>query len=70
MTKPYLWDFDYNKLKKTEAGRIFILERMLNYGPHGDKIDLADVKKYWPKLNLFSNNKRLMELLIWGKVRS
>ena len=33
----YLWDYDEKELKKTEKGRIFILERMLNYGPGGKK---------------------------------
>ena len=29
----YLWDYDINELKKkTEQGRIFILERQINYG--------------------------------------
>ena len=66
----YLWDYDEKELEKTEQGRMFILERMLNYGPGEKKISLSDVKKYWGKLNLFPNNTRLMELLIWGKVRS
>lgn len=69
--KPYLWDYDEKELEKTEEGRIFILERMLNYGPgKGEKIDLELVKKYWGRLGLFPDNKRLLELLIWGKVRS
>lgn len=66
----YLWDYDEKELKKTEKGRIFILERMINYGPGKKKIKLADVKKYWDKLHLFSLRKRLMELLIWGKYQS
>lgn len=67
----YLWDYDYNELKKTEQGRIKILERMINYGPgKGEKINLADVKKYWDKLDLYRNRKLLLELLIWGKYRS
>ncbi len=67
----YLWDYDYDKLKKTEQGRIKILERMINYGPgEGEKIPLSQVKKYWDKLDLYTNNKRLMELLIWGKYRT
>lgn len=64
----YLWDYDAKELKKTEAGRIFILERMINYGPEaGQKIKLADVKKYWDRLHLFRLQKKLFELLIWGK---
>ena len=41
----YLWDYDEKELRKTEKGRIFILERMLNYGPGGKKIKLSEVKK-------------------------
>jgi hypothetical protein len=67
----YLWDYDKKELEKTEKGRIFILERMINYGPgKGEKIKLADVKKYWNKLNLNFLAKRLFELLIWGKYLS
>jgi len=67
----YLWDYDEKELKKTEQGRIFILERMLNYGPgEGEKIDLKLVKKYWSKLDLFPDNKKLLELLIWGEAQS
>lgn len=68
----YLWDYDEKELRKTERGRIFILERMLNYGPEGKKIKLSEVKKYWEKLapNLFAVRRRLLELLIWGKYKS
>lgn len=78
----YLWDYDEEELKKTEGGRIFILERMINYGfaPASPgrlgepgprkKIRLAEVKKYWDKLHLFALQKRLFELLIWGKYRT
>lgn len=62
-----LWDYDRKELEKTEGGRILILERMINYGPDGEKIKLTDVKKYWNKLNLFSLQKRLLKLLIWGE---
>ena len=35
----YLWDYDKKTLEQTERGRIFILERMINYGPEkGEKI--------------------------------
>ena len=66
----YLWDYDKKTLEKTERGRILILERMINYGPGKDeKIKLALVKKYWNKLDLFKLQKRLFELLIWGKYK-
>jgi len=66
----YLWDYDRKELEKTEKGRILILERMINYGPGKEKIKLSLVKKYWDKLQLLPNARKLMELLIWGKYQS
>ena len=65
-----MWDYDINELKKTEKGRIFILERMINYGPGKEKIKLSLVKKYWDKLNLYETQRRLFELILWGKYQS
>lgn len=65
---PFIWDYDIKELEKTESGRLLILERMINYGPDkGEKIPLKEVEKNWDKLHLDPLNKRLMELLIWGK---
>jgi hypothetical protein len=67
----YLWDYDRKTLEKSEQGRILLLERMINYGPQkGEKINLVQVKKYWNKLQLFTLQKKLLELLIWGKYKS
>lgn len=67
----HIWDFDPEELKKTEQGRILLLERSINDGPNKDeKIKLAEVKRYWNKLSLFPLQKRLLELLIWGKYQS
>lgn len=65
-----IWDYDIKNLKKTKQGRIKILERMINYGPGKEKIKLAEVKKYWKKLDLYEPQKHLLELLIWKKCRS
>lgn len=67
-----IWDYDEEELKKTEQGRILILERLVNYGPtkKGEKIPLKLVKKYWDRLHLHPLAKRLCELLIWGKYKS
>lgn len=63
-----IWDYDVNELRKSEKGRLLILERMINYGPDkGEKIKLSEVKKNWSSLNLFPDAKRLLEFLIWGK---
>ncbi len=67
-----LWDYDEKELQKTESGRIKILERLINYGPtkKREKIKLSLVKKYWDRLDLYWPQKRMLELLIWGKYRS
>ena len=63
-----IWDYDINKLKKTESGRRLILERQINYGVFGkEKINLKDVLKNWDKLDIEPKRRRLFELLIWGK---
>lgn len=65
-----IWDYDIKELKKTKEGRSLILERMINYGPGGEKINLKKVKKNWSRLNLHPLARRLCELLIWGKYQS
>jgi len=66
-----VWDYDEDELAKTESGRILLLERMINFGSEeNERISLSEVKKHWDKLNLFPKRKRLMELLIWGKIQS
>ena len=66
-----IWDYDKRYLDKNANGRRLILERLINYGPvKGEKIDLAVVKKEWNRLHLFRPQKRLLELLIWGRYKS
>lgn len=66
----FLWDYDERELKKTAAGRRFILQRKINYGPGKERIRLADVRKNWKRLDLWPSRRRLFELLLWGKYRS
>lgn len=66
----HIWDYDINELKKTESGRRLILERQINYGVYlndREKIKLADVKKYWDKLNIDPKRKRFLQFVIWEK---
>ena len=66
-----VWDYDPEELKKTEKGKILLLERAINYGPDkGEKISLSETKQYWQLLHLLPRSRRLMELLIWGKIQS
>jgi len=66
----FLWDYNINKLKKTESGRVLILERMINNGVYlkdKEKIPASLVKKYWRKLRLEPGRRKFLRFLIWGK---
>lgn len=63
-----LWDYNEDELKKSEKGRILLLERKINFGFYLSdkvKIKLSEVKKYWNKLNLDPSRRRLFKLLVW-----
>lgn len=64
-----MWDYDIDELKKTEKGRILLLERTINNGVYladKQKIPLHQVKKYWRKLHIEPGRRKLLKLLIWG----
>jgi hypothetical protein len=66
----YLWDYDQKELKKSEKGRLLLLERQINYGVYPsdeEKISLKEVRKNWDKLNIPPKRRRLLSLVIWGK---
>ena len=63
----WLWDYNRKLLEKSEKGKILLLERLINYGPGKEKINLAEVKMYWNKLNLLPRRKRLLELILSKK---
>ena len=66
----FLWDYDEKELKKTRQGRIFLLERMINYGVFlRDKIKprRRDIKKYWKKLSLEPSRRNFLRFVLWGK---
>ena len=64
-----LWDYDKKELKKTEEGRVKILERLINFGVYlkdKQRIPISDVKKYWSKLKLDPGRKSFLKFIIWG----
>ena len=66
----YLWDYDIKELKKTESGRIKILERMINFGVYlkdKQKISLKEVKKYWHRLKIEPGRRNFFKFLLWEK---
>lgn len=65
----HVWDYDESELKKTEKGRILMLERMINYGVYlkdKERLPLNLVKKYWNKLRIDVERRRFLKFVIWG----
>lgn len=63
------WDYtktEYNKQAKADP--VWHLERLINYGLNGDKINARELKKYLPYLRIPQNRRAFLELLLWNKM--
>jgi hypothetical protein len=63
----YNWSTDVLKIDTKEKKAIWKLEQMVNFGLGGSKIKRELLKKYWGKLNLDSDRKKLFEFFLWKK---
>lgn len=64
----YNWNVNISKLKQhAEKYAIWKLEQSINFGLNGEKLDSGEVKRYWTKLNLDPQRKRLLEMWLWPK---
>lgn len=64
----YNWNTNTDKLKKNpEKYAIWKLEQSINFGLNGAKLKTKEVKKYWTKLNLDPQRKKLLEMWLWQK---
>ena len=59
----YNWSTDTKILKKDkEAYKIWRLEQLINFGLKGEKISTKELKKYWKKLRIDLNRKKVLSL--------
>lgn len=64
----YNWNINTDKLKKNpEKYNIWKLEQSINFGLNGQKLNTNELKKYWSKLNIDSQRKKLLEMWLWPK---
>lgn len=64
----YNWNINIEKLKKySEKYTIWRLEQSINFGLNRTKLKTEEVKKYWNKLSLDSQRKKLLEMWLWPK---
>lgn len=62
------WDYNQAEFdKQAKADPVWFLERLINYGLNGQKIDRKILEKYLPKLKIPENRRAFLELLLWNK---
>ena len=59
------WDYPRNNNQQTDE--IWRLERLLQYGLGGEKIDRALLEENFKMLHIPDNTKAFLELLLWNK---
>lgn len=64
----YNWNVDTAKLKKNpEKHTIWKLEQSINFGLNGERLRTDLLKKYWTKLSIDPQRKKLLETWLWPK---
>lgn len=53
--------------KQAAADPVWNLERRIQYGLAGTKLDRALLEKYLPKLRIPEDRRAFLELIVWGK---
>lgn len=62
------WDYAKTEYRKQAAqDERWRLERLINYGLGGEKLDREALKKYLPQLIIPANKRAFLELLLWNK---
>lgn len=62
------WDYTTTEYQKqAQADPKWYLERLINYGLDGQKIDRKNLEKYLIELNIPDDRRAFLELLIWNK---
>lgn len=61
----YNWSTDTKKLSKyPEKYAVWKLEQLINFGLNGQKIKVAELKKYFSKLNIDPKKRKYLSFLI------
>jgi hypothetical protein len=64
----YNWSTDTTRLQADpEKYAIFVLEQRINFGLNNAKLSLAQLRKYWDKLNIDTNKRNYLQRIVWPK---
>lgn len=59
-----IWGYNQKKLKEDSDFERLRIERLLNYGMDGEKINLRDLKKHFEKIKIPNNTREFLKLFI------
>lgn len=64
----YNWNTDITELKKnSEKYSIWKLEQLINFGLDGEKIEKKELVKYWDKIHIDSQKRKVLAFWLWQK---
>ena len=63
-----VWDYTKEEYQKqAKADPVWHLERLINYGLNGQKINRQTLEKHISQLRIPEERKAFLELLLWNK---
>ena len=64
----YNWSVDTTRLKQIpEEYTIWKLEQLINYGLNDEKLSENDLKRYWDRLRIDPERKKILQMWLWPK---
>lgn len=63
----HLWDYDRKTIKNTPHTIRWQLERMIQFGTGGKKINKALLRKHFPLLRIDPKKREFLHFLLWHK---
>lgn len=64
----YNWSVDTTRLKQNpEEYAIWKLEQLINYGLNDEKLSENDLKRYWDRLRIDPERKKVLQMWLWPK---
>ena len=64
----YNWNTDVTELKKDpEKYSVWKLEQLINFGLDGERIEKKELIKYWDKIHIDSQKRKVLAFWLWQK---
>lgn len=64
----YNWNTDVSTFnKKSDHYRVWKLNQLINFGLHGEKLNLKHLQKFWDKIITDKPTKKFLSMIAWPK---